>query len=56
MEQSYLFSPAEVLQRFRVTEETGLSQVQVLKSRAEYGPNGASHAILICLLNLTAVC
>ncbi|KAJ9374934.1 hypothetical protein DTO282E5_489 [Paecilomyces variotii] len=39
MEQSYLFSPAEVLQRFRVTEETGLSQEQVLKSRAEYGPN-----------------
>ncbi|GAD96377.1 endoplasmic reticulum calcium ATPase, putative [Paecilomyces variotii No. 5] len=39
MEQSYLFSPAEVLQRFNVTEETGLSQEQVLKSRAEHGPN-----------------
>ncbi|KAL1858510.1 hypothetical protein Plec18167_003619 [Paecilomyces lecythidis] len=39
MEQSYLFSPAEVLQRFNVAEETGLSQEQVVKSRAEHGPN-----------------
>jgi Ca2+ transporting ATPase len=40
MERSFLHSPAEVLERFGVSERTGLSQDQVLKSRQKYGPNG----------------
>ncbi|KAL1998363.1 hypothetical protein VTN02DRAFT_6347 [Thermoascus thermophilus] len=39
MEQSFLYSPAEVLQHFGVSEDTGLSQEQVLKSRQKYGSN-----------------
>ncbi|RHZ62653.1 calcium-transporting ATPase [Aspergillus thermomutatus] len=39
MERSFLHSPAEVLEHFEVSEHTGLSQDQVLKSRQKYGPN-----------------
>lgn len=55
MEQSYLFSPAEVLQRFNVAEETGLSQEQVVKSRAEHGPNGVCMLFSSGILNLIVV-
>ncbi|GIK06846.1 hypothetical protein Aspvir_002498 [Aspergillus viridinutans] len=39
MERSFLHSPADVLKHFGVSERTGLSQDQVLKSRQKYGPN-----------------
>ncbi|KAL2007083.1 hypothetical protein VTN00DRAFT_8521 [Thermoascus crustaceus] len=39
MEHSFLYSPVEVLQHFGVSEDTGLSQEQVLKSRQKYGSN-----------------
>lgn len=40
MEHSFLYSPEEVLQHFGVSENTGLSQEQVLASRQKYGSNG----------------
>ncbi|KAE8324142.1 hypothetical protein BDV39DRAFT_125373 [Aspergillus sergii] len=39
MEHSYLYSPKEVLEHFSVSEHSGLSQEQALKSRQKYGPN-----------------
>ncbi|RAL09469.1 calcium-transporting ATPase [Aspergillus homomorphus CBS 101889] len=39
MEQSYLSSPAEVLDHFKVTESSGLSQDQVVEARQKHGPN-----------------
>lgn len=39
MEHSFLRSPAEVLEYFGVSESTGLSTQQVLKSKQKYGPN-----------------
>lgn len=39
MERSYLHSPADVLEYFNVSEHSGLSQTQVLKSRQKHGPN-----------------
>jgi P-type Ca2+ transporter type 2A len=39
MENSFLFSTAEVLKHFEVTETTGLSSAQVATSRQKYGSN-----------------
>lgn len=39
MEHSYLYSPKEVLEHFSVSEHSGLSQEQALKSRQKHGPN-----------------
>ncbi|KAJ5834341.1 hypothetical protein N7447_000367 [Penicillium robsamsonii] len=39
MENAFLRTPAESLEHFKVTEQTGLSQNAVLKSRQQYGPN-----------------
>lgn len=40
MENSFLYSPAEVLQHFGIQESSGLSQAQVVEARKKYGPNG----------------
>lgn len=40
MENSFLYSPAEVLKHFGIAERSGLSQDQALKTRQKYGPNG----------------
>ncbi|OQE82054.1 hypothetical protein PENNAL_c0038G00041 [Penicillium nalgiovense] len=39
MENAFLRTPAESLEHFKVSEQTGLSQNAVLKSRQQYGPN-----------------
>ncbi|KAF9886219.1 Sarcoplasmic/endoplasmic reticulum calcium ATPase 3 [Aspergillus nanangensis] len=39
MEHSYIYSPAEVLNQFGVSEHSGLSQSQVSTSRRKFGPN-----------------
>ncbi|KAJ5748095.1 uncharacterized protein N7511_009791 [Penicillium nucicola] len=39
MENAFLRTPAESLEHFKVTEQTGLSQDAVTKSRSQYGPN-----------------
>ncbi|KAJ5678643.1 hypothetical protein N7462_006887 [Penicillium macrosclerotiorum] len=39
MENSFLYTPAEALEHFHVSEQTGLSPDAVLKSRQQYGPN-----------------
>ncbi|OJJ47460.1 hypothetical protein ASPZODRAFT_93900 [Penicilliopsis zonata CBS 506.65] len=39
MEQSYLYTSAEVLEHFGSSETVGLSQTQVLKAREKHGPN-----------------
>ncbi|KAJ5650082.1 Sarcoplasmic/endoplasmic reticulum calcium ATPase 1 [Penicillium longicatenatum] len=39
MENSFLNTPAEALDHFNVSENSGLSQDAVLKSRMKYGPN-----------------
>ncbi|KAB8070226.1 hypothetical protein BDV29DRAFT_37584 [Aspergillus leporis] len=39
MEQSYLYSPTEVLEHFSVSEHSGLSQEQVSKLKQKHGPN-----------------
>jgi Ca2+ transporting ATPase len=44
MENAFLRTPAEVLEHFKVSEQTGLSQDAVLKSRQQHGPNGESPA------------
>lgn len=40
MEEAHLFSAADVLRRFSVTAEGGLSLEQVTDARERYGPNG----------------
>lgn len=40
MENAFLRTPVESLEHFKVSEQTGLSQNAVLKSRQQYGPNG----------------
>lgn len=40
MENSFLYTPEEVLEHFNVSEQTGLSQDAVLKSRQKHGSNG----------------
>lgn len=40
MENSFLYSPADALDHFNVSEHKGLSQDAVLKSRQTHGPNG----------------
>lgn len=40
MENSFLYSSAEALDHFNVSEHKGLSQDAVLKFRQKYGPNG----------------
>lgn len=40
MEHSFLYTPAEALGHFNVSEHDGLSQDAVIKSREQYGPNG----------------
>lgn len=40
MEEAHLLSVADVLRRFSVTAEGGLSQEQVADARERYGPNG----------------
>lgn len=40
MENSFLYSPADALDHFNVSEHKGLSQDAVLKSRQKHGPNG----------------
>ncbi|OQD70059.1 hypothetical protein PENDEC_c027G02976 [Penicillium decumbens] len=39
MENSFLYTPAEALDYFNVSEDRGLSQDAVLKSRQKHGPN-----------------
>ncbi|KAE8376815.1 hypothetical protein BDV26DRAFT_264774 [Aspergillus bertholletiae] len=39
MEHSYFYSPEEALEHFSVSEHSGLSQEQALKSRKQYGAN-----------------
>ncbi len=45
MEQAFLTSPAQVLQHFKVTEDTGLSFKQVSASREKHGSNGNGQII-----------
>ena len=40
MENAFLRTPAESLEHFKVSEQTGLSQSAVSNSRQQYGPNG----------------
>lgn len=40
MDYAFTRSPAELLSEFGVSEETGLSQPQVLRSREKHGSNG----------------
>jgi Ca2+ transporting ATPase len=40
MENSFLYTPAEALEHFNVSEQTGLTQGAVLESRKKHGPNG----------------
>jgi hypothetical protein len=40
MEEAHLLSAADVLRRFSVTAEGGLSLEQVTDARERYGPNG----------------
>lgn len=40
MEEAHLLSAADVLHRFSVTAEGGLSLEQVTDARERYGPNG----------------
>lgn len=40
MENAFLRTPAESLEHFKVSEQTGLSQNAVVRSRQQYGPNG----------------
>lgn len=40
MENSFLYSPAEVLKHFGASESSGLSQNQVIEAKKKYGPNG----------------
>ncbi|CAG7926597.1 unnamed protein product [Penicillium olsonii] len=39
MENAFLRSPAEALEHFKVSEQSGLSQDAVLKARQQHGPN-----------------
>ncbi|GLI72270.1 hypothetical protein PoHVEF18_000440 [Penicillium ochrochloron] len=39
MENSFLYTPAEALEHFNVSEQTGLTQGAVLESRKKYGSN-----------------
>ncbi|CEJ54504.1 Putative Calcium-transporting ATPase sarcoplasmic/endoplasmic reticulum type [Penicillium brasilianum] len=39
MENSFLYTPAEALEHFNVSEQTGLTQDAVLQSRKKHGPN-----------------
>ncbi|KAJ5944855.1 hypothetical protein N7516_005023 [Penicillium verrucosum] len=39
MENAFLRTPAESLEHFKVSEQTGLSQNAVVRSRQQYGPN-----------------
>lgn len=48
MENSFLYSPAEVLQHFGIKESTGLSQAQVVEARKKHGPNGTLLASTPC--------
>lgn len=45
MENSFLYSPAEVLRHFGVKESSGLSQAHVVEAREKYGPNGELYSI-----------
>lgn len=40
MENSFLYTPADALDHFNVSENSGLSNGAVLKSREQHGPNG----------------
>jgi Cation transporter/ATPase, N-terminus len=40
MDHSFTRSPAELLRDFSVSEEAGLTQAQVLRSRENHGANG----------------
>jgi Ca2+ transporting ATPase len=40
MENAFLRTSAEALEHFKVSEQTGLSQDAVFKSRQQHGPNG----------------
>jgi Ca2+ transporting ATPase len=40
MEEAHLLPAADVLRRFSVTAEDGLSPAQVTGARERYGPNG----------------
>lgn len=42
MEAVFLLATEDVLKHFQVTEERGLSDTQVEKALAKYGPNGIS--------------
>ncbi|KAJ5443916.1 Sarcoplasmic/endoplasmic reticulum calcium ATPase 1 [Penicillium daleae] len=39
MENSFLYTPAEALEHFNVSEQTGLTQDAILQSRKKHGPN-----------------
>jgi Cation transporter/ATPase, N-terminus len=49
MEQSFLSNPKEILKHFAVKEDTGLSEKQILVSRARYGSNGMQGRIYVCV-------
>lgn len=40
MENSFLYTPAEALEHFNVTEQSGLTEEAVIQSREKHGPNG----------------
>ncbi len=40
MENSFLYTPAEALEHFNVTEQSGLTSDAVVQSKEKYGPNG----------------
>jgi Ca2+ transporting ATPase len=42
MDNSFLYTPADALDHFNVSESKGLSKDAVQKSRQEHGPNGQS--------------
>jgi len=46
MENSFLYSSAEVLKHFGASESSGLSQNQVTEAKKKYGLNGEFLSIL----------
>lgn len=50
MENSFLYSPAEVLRHFGVQESSGLSQAKVVEAKDKYGLNGEFSSILYSCL------
>ena len=46
MDNAFVRSPKEVLEHFNVSEQTGLTDVNVTASRDKHGKNGMSSLII----------